>query len=179
MSFKLITSPFNREFRESAVEKWVFLGGGIQKCPDWQSEIAAALDSHLGNDASESVIAFNPRQPNFNMNDPLAGERQIRWEFRYLNVVDIFTMFFYGPTESDQPICFYELGRYVEVMKRRFPADWRNRIVISTSTRFRRFKDVVIQSKLAGIDAVAFDDFGEMLDSHAVAVWNAVKRIGR
>ena len=49
MSFKLITSPFNREFRESAVEKWVFLGGGIQKCPDWQSEIAAVLE---GSEAS-------------------------------------------------------------------------------------------------------------------------------
>ena len=50
---------------------------------------------------------------------------------------------------SDQPICFYELGRYIERMKLRFPKDWKNRIIVSCDDEFKRIQDVLIQTKLA------------------------------
>lgn len=146
MSIIEVKAP--QEFTHHKNNIWLFLGGGIQKCPDWQSEVIKNL-SLYSNDLAKDFIIFNPRQDHFDITDKNAGEKQIKWEFKYLNQMDIFSMFFYGPTESDQPICFYELGRYIEVIKNKFPLDWEKRIIIFTTIDFKRTLDVVIQTALA------------------------------
>jgi len=156
----------------------VFLGGGIQKCPDWQSKIINDMMRMKWDDVNVTLI--NPRQPNFDMNDSHAAEKQITWEFNNLNAMDMFTMFFYGPTESDQPICFYELGRYIEVIRRRFPDDWENRIVITVCKDFRRYEDVLVQTRLATEDKVVpycVKGYNDALLMHELAIVNALKNI--
>lgn len=145
---KVIEVKSPQKFTNHKNNIWLFLGGGIQKCPDWQSEVIKNL-SLYSNDLKKDLIIFNPRQESFDINDKNAGEKQIKWEFNYLNQMDIFSMFFYGSTESDQPICFYELGRYIEVIKNKFPLDWEKRIIIFTTIDFKRTLDVVIQTELA------------------------------
>lgn len=145
---KVIEVKSPQEFTNHKNNTWLFLGGGIQKCPDWQNEVVKNLNL-FKNDLSKDLVIFNPRQEFFDINDKNAGEKQIKWEFNYLNQMDIFSIFFYGPTESDQPICFYELGRYIEIIKNKFPSDWENRIIVFTTTKFKRVLDVVIQTSLA------------------------------
>ena len=48
-----------------------------------------------------------------------------------------------------QPICMYELGRYIEVMKKRFPDDFEDRIVISSELGYERYFDIRKQIELA------------------------------
>ena len=127
----------------------VFLAGGITKCGQWQKQAINWLLKNHKCMAGEEIVLYNPRRPSFDINDPSASRRQIEWEFKYLNKMGLFTMFFYGPTESDQPICFYELGRYIEVIKRNFPMTWQHRIVVTASREFRRWQDVEIQTGLA------------------------------
>jgi hypothetical protein len=152
----------------------VFMAGGIQKCEDWQSNLA----SHLMNVSwIGDITLVNPRQAKFDMSDPTAGEKQIKWEFDYLNKMDMFTMFFYGPTESDQPICFYELGRYIEVMKRRFPSDWQHRIVVTACKDFGRCQDVIVQTSLATdgkVEAVSIDGYQMAISVHRYNVSRAL-----
>lgn len=171
---RLITAP-DRLADENCL--MVFLAGGIQKCPDWQKD----LSEHLMQPRWKIDVALiNPRQAHFDTSDPLAGEKQIKWEFKYLNKMDMFTMFFYGPTESDQPICFYELGRYIEVMKNRFPVSWDRRIVVTVCRPFKRHQDVVLQTRLATygmVEAVCCDDYEEAIDRHKRAVANGIREL--
>ena len=51
-------------------------------------------------------------------------------------------------SESNQPICLYELGRNILKMQIRFPNDWWERIVISIENGYQRELDVVEQLKL-------------------------------
>jgi len=143
---RLLTAPDNLDENDKCFK--IFLAGGIQKCADWQESVARWLMAVSEWDGAD-IVLINPRQSHFDFSDPRAVERQISWEFKYLNQMDMFTMFFYGPTDSDQPICFYELGRYIEVMKRRFPADWQTRIVVSVCREFKHHEDVVYQTLLA------------------------------
>lgn len=122
----------------------VFLAGGITKCEDWQSLTIEGLTKfNLPN-----LLVFNPRRSNFDVTDPFASQKQIEWEFKYLNNMDIFTMYF-ANSESVQPICMYELGRHIERMMHRFPSDWKNRIIIGIEKGYSRTQDVIIQTKLA------------------------------
>ena len=173
---KLVTAPQNLADGDDCLK--IFLAGGIQKCVDWQTNVANYL---LGFKWGKDRIALiNPRQPHFDMNDPLAGEKQIKWEFKYLNMMDMFTMFFYGPTESDQPICFYELGRYIEVMKNKFPDDWQNRIVVTVCSEFKRREDVIVQTKLATsgeVEPICFDTYELAISWHRNAIANAIGKV--
>ena len=109
--------------QEEAIFHSVFLAGGISNCTDWQSEVIKYLDK-------EDITIFNPRRKNFDITDLSATTQQIKWEFNRLEKMDIFSMYF-CESKSDQPICMYELGRYVERMRVRFPLDWEERIIIS------------------------------------------------
>ena len=85
-------------------------------------------------------------------------------------------MYFDGPTQSDQPICFYELGRNIERMKTKFPDNWDKRIIITVNYQFKRTADVVIQTMLASnskIKVNMFDNFDESIEYHANAIKDA------
>jgi len=139
---KVITAI--EEYKRKNNDIFVFLAGGITNCQEWQNKIINILKNE-----DDNLIIFNPRRKNFPINDPTASFEQIKWEFNYLEQCDIFSMYFDGTKQSDQPICFYELGRNIERMKQKFYKDWFNRITISVDTNFKRYKDVIIQTMLA------------------------------
>ena len=132
----------------------VFLAGGITGCPDWQKKVIGVINDYDKSHpkALDNLIIYNPRRENFPINDPSATEEQIRWEFNALQDCDIFSIYFCDG-DSDQPICMYELGRNLLRMMDRFPREWYNRVIISSSTNYKRFEDVKIQTKLATFGA--------------------------
>ena len=144
---KVISAVEN--YNLSTLEIPCFLAGGITNCIEWQNEVIKGLNEKLKDDyGSARLVLFNPRRDNFPINDPNASLEQIQWEYQWLEKCHIFSMFFDGST-SDQPICFYELGRNIERIKQRFPIDWWMRIIVSVDSNFKRSNDVIVQTKLA------------------------------
>lgn len=139
----VVTAPEKINFPDDAIK--IFLAGGIQKCGDWQKSL---VEYFRKNNFKENIYLINPRRDNFPIDNPNAAEEQITWEFEMLEQCDMFTMCF-NSSESDQPICFYELGRNIEKMKQRFPLTWMNRIAVTCDKNFKRCQDVVIQTRLA------------------------------
>ena len=159
--------------KQSSDEIFTFLAGGITNCKEWQDAILNKLNEFK---IDNNLIVFNPRRKKFQINDPTASFDQIRWEFEYLEQCDIFSMYFDSPIESDQPICFYELGRNIERMKMKFPDNWDKRIIITGNYQFKRMNDVVIQTMLvtnSKIKVNVFDNFEESIEHHANAIKDA------
>jgi len=130
-------------YREVIEHPSVFLAGGITKCEDWQSKVIKRLEPY-------NITIFNPRRKIFDISDKTEAIRQISWEFHRLEEMDIFSMYFCN-SESDQPICMYELGRYLCRMQERFPDDWEDRVVVSVEEGYSRALDVFVQTRLAGL----------------------------
>lgn len=166
----IITAPMECDINVKDRKVSCFLAGGINKCSEWQREVIRILDAK----DTSSLVLYNPRRDNFDINNPDATVEQICWEFNKLNEMDIFSMYF-DNSESVQPICFYELGRHLERMKNRFPHDWRDRIIVSVKRDFSRVNDVVIQTHLAlGEDVVKIvDDVNE----HAEDIYECYCRV--
>lgn len=121
----------------------IFLAGGITNCKDWQSRTTGYL---LDNVTEDNVWIYNPRRTDFDMDaDQNIEAEQIAWEFRHLEEMDIFSMFFAASPHSVGPICLYELGRNVLRMQMRFPNDWQKRIVIGIEDGYLRTTDVKLQ----------------------------------
>lgn len=144
---RVVTAPNKANLQP--YEICCFLAGGITGCKDWQSEVIKKLESFdkISNGQLDKLVVFNPRRDVF-PDDPAAAQQQIEWEFRWLQHMDIFSMFF-TDGESDQPICMYELGRNIYRMMIRFPDDYAERIIISCDKNYKRAFDVKIQTKLA------------------------------
>lgn len=53
---------------------------------------------------------------------------------------------YFAESNSDQPICMYELGRNLVRMQDRFPDEVRS--IISVEDEYSRKEDVIIQSRL-------------------------------
>ena len=118
---------------------WVFLGGGITGCPDWQQEIRALLED-------EWLTLVNPRRENFPIDDPEAAPAQIKWEHQYLERCR--AIIFWFPCETLCPIALYELGKWT--MKSKDEA-FRGRdkpLFIGTHPEYKRRQDVIIQTGL-------------------------------
>lgn len=143
---KIITAPTIYTPKENEIS--LFLAGGITNCSNWQNEIIQRIERLRPDDIDNDLIIYNPRRENFPIHQSSAAEEQINWEFNNLSRMDIFSMYFCAG-ESDQPICMYELGRYISQMQIRFPTDWHHRIIISVENGYRRINDVLIQTKLA------------------------------
>lgn len=144
----------------------VFLAGGITGCRDWQNETIEHLRKFVGRDDTQ-VVVYNPRQEDFDINNPATTIDQITWEYQYLNQVDIFSMYFVGGDQI-QPICMYELGRYVK------PYDEDQ--VISVEKNYIRKYDVACQVALTtrGTTEVNTDATPY---SHAEAISEAIEKV--
>lgn len=142
--FEALNEPTANEFYNLKNIK-LFLAGGITNCDDWQSKVIDELNAF----SLDDLMIFNPRRKYFDSSDKNASQKQIEWEFKYLNSMDIFTMYFANSENSVQPICLYELGRHLERMIHRFPGDWKDRIIIGIEDGYSRTQDVIIQSRLA------------------------------
>ena len=169
---KVITTPeiFEKSKRS---EVCCFLAGGITNCRNWQNDVITELKYETDN-----LILFNPRRENFPIHDSNAALEQISWEFKWLENCDIFSIYFDGTNKSDQPICFYELGRNIERMKIKFPVDWEKRIIISVDKNFKRADDVIIQTKLATSNKIKINvsnSSDELIQMHINRIKNAFK----
>ena len=143
---KIITAP--QSFTKKENDILLFLAGGIQNCKEWQKEFIGYCNE-FNSQYGQDLVIFNPRRDNFPIHDKNAAREQIQWEFEWLEKVDIFSMYFDGPTVSDQPICFYELGRHLNRIITKWPNEYQNRIVLTVSPEFKRVQDVIIQTELA------------------------------
>ena len=124
----------------------VFLAGGITNCKDWQADVINEL-------IDEPISIFNPRREHFDFTDTAAPYVQIKWEFDRLEQMDLFSMYF-CKSDSDQPICMYELGRNILRMQNRFPNSWEERIIISVENGYKRERDVFVQTDLCATKAL-------------------------
>ena len=91
-----------QEYSINSNEIFCFLAGGMGHT-EWQTECLNELSKHN----LKKLVILNPF--NSNMQDI---EKQIDWEFRYLNSNNpnfIFSVYF--DKYTDQPISMYELGR--------------------------------------------------------------------
>ena len=170
---KVITAPNEYKLQDGEIS--VFLAGGITNCPEWQKDIITRLEGL----STENLVVFNPRRDNFPIDDPTAAYKQIDWEFRQLEKVDIFSMYFSSGI-SDQPICMYELGRNIVKIQMRFPKDWENRIIVSVEDGYKRKQDVLIQSDLAcGKKLIVNSQINEdiLKDYHAERIVKAYNKI--
>lgn len=127
-----------------------FLAGGITGCRKWQDEVIENIRAVYSEEETEHLVLFNPRRDHFPMN---ADREQIEWEYRYLMMCDIFSIYFCGGGAM-QTISMYELGRYVALksMPMHYLLTWiptRDQIIIDVEDGYPRKKDVIIQVELA------------------------------
>jgi hypothetical protein len=128
-------SPPSRTFRPCWTGPAVFMAGGITGCPDFQSQVTAAL-------ADDHVVLFNPRRSRFDLTDPDATAEQVQWEYDHRTHDALAYMLFWFPAaDSPQPIAMLELG---DALAR---ADLP--IVVGADRGFPRYRDVVLQCRAA------------------------------
>ena len=157
---KVITAP---ESIDSIFEsRCCFLAGGITNCKEWQKDVIELLSKYDG-------ILFNPRRNNFPINDQGAARTQILWEFNALERADVFSMWF-SNAPSDQPICFYELGRHLALRK---AFGELNSVVIGVEPGFKRTQDVLIQTELVSPKLAA--RISNNLEDHAKNILSAMR----
>ena len=156
---EVIVAPNNIDIN-SNFKLSVFLAGGITNCHDWQSEVIEYLKHYETNNKLDLRV-YNPRRPSFNIetDDP---EEQIRWEYNNIKSSQIFSMYFCN-SESDQPICMYELGMHLGRIKENPSYAIRGfnsflnktyNTIISVEDGYKRANDVIIQTKLACLDTI-------------------------
>lgn len=149
---KVITGV--EEYTPQESDILVFLAGGITDCPNWQKEVIAEIRNIERTNNLDDLVIFNPRRENFPIHDPDASQEQIEWEFKWLEKMDIFSMYL-SRSESVQPICLYELGRNIVKMQNRFPGSWKSRIIITAEDGYKRMIDVIFQTALATEEEIA------------------------
>lgn len=167
----VVTAPENYEKKSTDI--CVFLAGGITNCSDWQSEVIDML-SNITN--SDNLVIFNPRRDNFDVKNPNETIKQITWEFKMIEMCDIFSIYFCGNTDSDQPICFYELGRNIARMQMKYPGSWDDRIIVSCSKEFKRYRDVQLQTLLATNNNPKINKIPDDIYSHYVRISSTYSR---
>jgi len=112
----------------------LFLAGGIQGCPDWQSDMVSLLHD-------TSWVVLNPRRTNFPIHDPTAADAQIQWEYDHLRYADV--ILFWFPCETLCPIVLYELGAWSMTKKP---------LYVGVHPDYQRRQDVEIQTRLSRPD---------------------------
>lgn len=170
---RVITAP--KMYISEPSDVRCFLAGGITKCHDWQSKVISYLKDMESNGVNlDKLVIFNPRRDNFPIDNPNAAENQITWEFDHLSHAHIFSMYF-CKSESDQPICMYELGRNIVEIQNDYGSTWRDRIIISVESGYSRSNDVVVQTKLATNGLVPVDTNSNP-KNHAAAIIYAYRK---
>lgn len=151
---KLIQCPdSNQTFFPSRT--YVFVGGGISNCPDWQREMIARFK-----DMPDDFVLMNPRRADFDIDDSLASEFQIEWEHHHLDNAD--GVIFWFPFHTLCPITLYELGVY---------AASGTPIFVGCHPGYARAYDVRKQLSLIRPDVVVHDNFEPLVEQ--VKSWYA------
>lgn len=124
-----IVAPYEWVRRPSERAPTVFLAGGITGCWDWQAAMVKKLN--------DEFILFNPRRPDFDVNDPSASEVQIAWEHRHLRRANV--ILFWFPSETLCPITLYELGVW---------SAQSTPLYVGVEPGYKRTDDILIQTRL-------------------------------
>jgi len=117
----------------------IFLSGGITDCPDWQHEIVKLLKDL-------DIVIFNPRRTYFPIEDPDAAFEQIKWEFEFLDRVDM--ILFWFSRGSLNPIVLFEYGKWL--MNTRNKRNYKP-IFVGIDPEYERKRDVEIQTELENV----------------------------
>ena len=179
MYVEVITAPEHKYFYPGTLK--VFLAGGICKCIKWQDMVIKDFlnDDTIGLSKDfNDVCLINPRRTDW-IEEPGAAQKQIEWEFDMIENCDVFTMYFAGG-ESDQPICMYELGRNILKMQYEYPESWKDRIVITCNSNYKRLNDVLVQTGLATDNLVkvnVVDGDEESVTAHIQVIKEKLKYI--
>ena len=160
---KIITAV--ESFQKDNNKIYCFLGGGITKCWNWQKEVIEELKRYDLNNYGklDDLVILNPRRDNFPINDPNASFEQINWEFWSISDSDIFSMYFAGNTDSPQPICFYELGRFLGYGNL-------NNLVLTVEDDFIRKDDVKIQTQLVADMSSYIVNINNNVEQHVFSI---------
>jgi len=124
----------------------LFLGGGISNCTDWQTVVIENIIKY------ENLIIFNPRRPNFPIDNPEESEKQIVWEFEHLKISNFLVFWF--AKETLNPITLYELGKWGNSSS--------TKLIIGVDPEYKKKNDVIIQTKLSRPEITVnliFEDF--------------------
>lgn len=125
----------------------IYLGGGMSNHREWRKTVVDALTEHTEKAVCTWLI-FNPQMIGYDPSNEELVARHSVWEFNRLETCEIFTMYF--PADgSFHALSLYQLGRYIERMKQRFPDSWQNRIVISVDRGYPKPKLISYQTFLA------------------------------
>lgn len=131
----ILKAPDTMSWEQSNVPS-VFLAGGISNCHDWQAYTTDEF-SKLWKD--KNYVLINPRRDNFDTSDISMSDRQIEWEFEYLQKVDI--VMFWFPPETLCPITLFELGSALSRTEYQ-------RIIVGTDPNYQRKFDIKKQLSL-------------------------------
>ena len=161
----------------------IFLAGGITNCSNWQKTLIENFSLTLKEKEYISNILFiNPRrESSISFKNEEEIIKQIKWEFKYLNQCDLFTMFFDDTKLSDQPICFYELGKYLNQFQNIYK-NYDEHIIISYKKGFKRTLDLKIQvdlatkSKIKPIEIEEIDQYSKILMNKIENIFNKTKK---
>lgn len=146
----------------------VFLAGGISGCRNWQEEVIDKLGAMMPlYPALKRAVLINPRNPEFDVDDPGMAFEQIKWEHDWLSRADIVSYFF-DNSESLQPITLYELGKWAN----------KKQSVITVCNGYKRQSDVYIQTTLDGLYCGMYDP-EDAIDQHARSIAHAVSAFQR
>lgn len=150
----------------------VFLAGGICNVPDWQGLVCRSLTNTFQNVSNVNVTVFNPRRENFPIHDKSAAYKQISWEHSALDICNIFSMFF-SEGESDQPICMFEYGKYLQ----KYVSGEFNmyNFIVTAEPGYKRYNDVVIQTALED----PLININNSLGMHISSIINAIYYINK
>jgi hypothetical protein len=132
------------DYRLADDEISVFLAGGITDCPDWQADLRFLLKD-------VDLTILNPRRAEFDVRDPTASLKQIRWE--HWALTDATFISFWFPRETLCPITLYELGAWSRGDKP---------ILIGTHPEYKRRIDVEVQTSLVRPEVDIADSLGEL-----------------
>ncbi len=121
-----IEAPNEYEDKDTSI----FLAGGIIGCPDWQKEMVEKLKDL-------PITILNPRRNNFPTDDPNAGEKQVKWEFKHLHKATVVSFWF--AKETLNPITLFELGSCLVSDKK---------IFIGIHSDYEKRPTVIVQPKL-------------------------------
>jgi hypothetical protein len=111
-------------------EPSLFLAGGISNCPDWQTSLAAQLET-------TDWTLLNPRRADFDSSNTTLAEEQILWEHDHLRLATAIAFWF--PPQTLCPITLYELGAWSMTQKPLF---------VGTDPEYARRLDVMVQTRL-------------------------------
>lgn len=128
---KEIRCPAEFDFKNEGMQDFLFLGGGISGCPNWQPQMVELLKD-------TKLVVVNPRRDDFDINDPSMSKKQIEWEYKYLKFST--GRIFWFPAETLCPITLFELGKFCEKADPLF---------VGCHPEYKRKLDVEVQLGLA------------------------------